>query len=493
MNKTDYLNLMDEVIAQGPYAADWESLCQYPEPKWYKDAKLGIFIHWGVYSVPAFSSEWYPREMYLKGTPAYDHHLETYGSHKDFGYKDFIPLFKAEKFDAGEWMSLVKASGAKYVMPVAEHHDGFQMYDSGLSDWNAVKMGPRRDVIGELKQAAEQEGIVLALSNHRAEHCWFFNGGLKVESDVTDPAYESFYGKQQAGGGELEIMDIHAFPPTAEHCEDWLVRLCEMVEKYRPSVVYFDWWIHNTGFRPYLKKFAAYYYNRAVQWRIDAAINYKFRAFAPGSAVFDVERGQLDGISPFMWQTCTAAARNSWGYTENNDFKDPAELVRDLIDITGKNGRMLLNIGPKADGSICDEDKDILLAIGGWLKRNGEGIHGTTCWEVFGEGPTNISGGSMTDGKPLAYTSGDIRFTQRGGYVYAFVMKYPEDGEISVKHLGLRGLKPHAGGEFDIKDVSVLGYDVPVTFTRDEEAMRITVRGNIETRYPVCFKITVFN
>ncbi|MCL2052111.1 MAG: alpha-L-fucosidase [Lachnospiraceae bacterium] len=491
MTKNDYLKLIDKVIAAGPYDDTWESLCRWEAPEWYKDAKLGIFIHWGVYAVPAYGSEWYSRYMYVKGSKEYEHHQKTYGTQDKFGYKDFIPMFKGEKFDAAEWVKLFKEAGAKYIMPVSEHHDGFQMYESELSEWNAGKMGPCRDVISELKKACEDEGMTLTLSNHRAEHCWFFNGGLDYECDVNDPLYESFYDKQQAKI-DIDIMDIYAFPPPASHCEDWLARLCEIVEKYRPAIMYFDWWIHNTGFAPYLRKFAAYYYNRMAQSGLTGIINYKFRAFAPGSAVFDVERGQLNGINPRIWQTCTAAARNSWGYTENNDFKDPAELIRDLIDIVSKNGRMLLNVGPRADGSITDEDRDILAKIGAWLKINGEGINGTSFFEVFGEGSTNIGGGSMTDGKPLEYTENDIRFTQRGGFVYAFLMKYPPNGKIAIKYFKKHTPQYHSGGDLDIKEVTVLGYDVPLTFSRDDDAMNIQIGGAVKSDYPVCLKIKIY-
>ena len=182
----NYLNVIDEVIANGKYKDNWESLSQHPTPKWFSDGKFGIFIHWGIYSVPAFGSEWYSRNMYLQGSDEFKHHVETYGPQKDFGYKDFIPMFRAEKFNADEWISLFKEAGAKYVVPVAEHHDGFQMYKSEISHWNAYEMGPKRDVLGELTDAAKRHGLVNCASTHRIEH-WFFMGhGKDFESDITD-------------------------------------------------------------------------------------------------------------------------------------------------------------------------------------------------------------------------------------------------------------------------------------------------------------------
>lgn len=490
MNQQDILRMVDEVIAAGPYKDTWASLSQYSPPAWYADAKFGIFIHWGPYAVPAFGNEWYPRHMYIKDSAAYEHHRKTWGPQNTFGYKDFIPLFKGEKFDAEAWMDLFQQAGARYVMPVAEHHDGFQMYKSELSHWNAAEMGPKRDIAGELKAAAEERGIVFALSNHRAEHCWFFNGGRDIDSDVNDPTYEDFYWKQQDGYPEIS-HDIHSVPPTQAHCEDWLARVCEMVDRYQPRIVWFDWWIHNVGFKPYLKKFAAYYYNRAAQWGVAVAINYKYDAYAYGTAVFDVERGQLGGIRPLLWQTDTAIARNSWGYTDNNDFKTPQELVRDLIDIVSKNGCMLLNVGPRADGTITEEDRAVLLGIGAWLARNGEGIYGTTFWKWFGEGPTNIREGAFSDKVPLEYTQEDFRYTYKEGTLYAFAMRYPKDGRLQMPSLR-SVVKALAAGDMDILDVRILGYDRDVSFTRDDAGLSITVAGDpIDTDYPVGFAITI--
>jgi len=488
MTKEEILRQIDEVIEAGPYKDNWESLCKVPVPEWYRNAKFGIFIHWGVYSVPAFENEWYPRNMYMKGSKAYEHHLKTYGPQEKFGYKDFIPMFKGERFDAGEWVSLIKESGAKFFMPVAEHHDGFQMYESALSKWNAKQMGPMRDVVGELKEAADDAGLVFALSNHRAEHCWFFRHGLEIPSDVADPANEDFYGPQEMNC-DIETLDIYDNPPPKPHCEDWLARAAELVDKYRPRVIWFDWWIHNIGFRPYIKKFAAYYYNRAAEWGVDVAINYKYDAFARGAAVFDVERGLLKGIQGNFWQTDTAVARNTWCYTEDYDAKCPAGIVRDLIDTVSKNGCMLLNIGPKADGTISEADARVLRSIGKWMKQNGEGIYGTTFWDVFGEGPTEVPGGYFVDNEAIDYTSGDFRFTYKGGIIYAFVMKWPEDGKVSIKSLRRRWRLEKHSSDFGIEAVSLLGFGNEIAFERDETALRIQTEEKIETEYPVGIKI----
>lgn len=187
MNLTDYLHLIDETIKNGPYKDDWDSLSMYEVPQWYRQAKFGIFIHWGLYSVPAFSNEWYSRNMYIQGTKEYEHHLTVYGNHKDFGYKDFIPLFTAQQFNPDEWAALFQASGAKYVIPVAEHHDGFQMYKSAVSHYNTYEMGPGRDILGELKAAFGKHDLELGVSSHRAEHWFFMSHGKEFESDIHEP------------------------------------------------------------------------------------------------------------------------------------------------------------------------------------------------------------------------------------------------------------------------------------------------------------------
>ena len=490
MNKTEMLKRIDDVINEGPFKDNWESLCNYKPPKWYADAKFGIFVHWGVYSVPGFGNEWYARHMYVEGTDEYKHHLETYGPHKDFGYKDFIPQFKGEKFNPDEWMDLVKEAGARYFLPVAEHHDGFAMYDCSFSKWNSVKMGPCRDAVGELREAAVKRDIVFGASYHRAEHCWYFNGGLKYECDVIDPQYEDFYGKQMGGGADEQHNGNSILPPPPEHCEDWLLRTCEMVEKYRPQAIYFDWWIHFNGWKPYVKKFAAWYYNMAKKWGVEVAINYKYNSFAYGAAMYDLERGQPTNLRPILWQTCTPAAHSSWGYVKKNIFKDPVTIVGNLVDIVSKNGVLLLNIGPKPDGTITDEDRKILLSIGDWLKKNGEGIYETTYWDQFGEGPTQIVEGTFKDSERKSFTSEDFRFTWKNGTLYAFVMKYPPSGKIVIP-----SLKEIKSGEtrynFDIESIRVLGYPNKVTFNNDETGLCLTVEGEIKTEYPVGFAIKI--
>jgi alpha-L-fucosidase len=461
-------------MPEGPFEPQWESLKKYKIPEWYKDAKFGIFIHFGVYSVPAFGNEWYPRNIYIEGTLEYEHHIRTYGEHKKFGYKDFIPLFKAEKFDPYEWADLFKKAGAKYVVPVAEHHDGFAMYDCTFTRWCASKMGPKRDIIGELSRAVREIFLTFGISYHRAEHWWFFHEGMKFDSDVREKEYFDLYGPAQP----------ESMQPTEEFLEDWFLRLLEIVDKYQPQLVYFDWWIEQPAFEPYLKKFFAYYYNRAYEWGKGVVINYKLNAVPRECAVFDVERGKLADIDPIYWQTDTSISRISWGYIENDVYKPAKELIWELVDIVSKNGNLLLNVGPKADGTIPEEVEKILLEIGNWLLINGSAIYGTRPWKVYGEGPTKGSAGSFSE-KEINYTGRDFRFTTKGDILYAILMEKPEKDEVLIKSLSTN-LTLY---QKEVAKVELLGKKGDLNFERNEEELKVRIPDHDKLNYPITFKI----
>lgn len=486
--KKDYLAKIDEVNKQGKYKPDWQSLSEYPVPKWYKEAKFGIFIHWGIYSVPAFFSEWYCRMMYWKGNPTHWHHLRKYG--KAFNYRDFIPMFKAEKFNADEWARFIKASGAKFAMPVGEHHDGFKMYNSDLSEWNSVHMGPKRDILGELKEAFEKNGIIFSTSSHRAEHFWFLNGGATVgyKNETQDEEYREFYGECSNVYKRNDLFTMlkqeHGIEPSREWLEDWLVSSCDLIDRYQPASLFFDWWVSYRAFRPYMKKFLAYYYNRSAEWGKEVCVYYKSDAVMYNCAIFDRERGQLENISPYIWQGETSTAYNSWSYCTTNHFKKPEIIACNLLDVISKNGCFVLNLGPKADGTFCLEEKYIISEIGKWTKKNEEAIWETQPYKVFGEGKKQ-KGGSLTE--HFSYTPNDYRFTCKTGAVYAFALKPKGKSEFRIKTLGDTMDTFHCV----IKNIFVLGSDVKVHYSQDKKCLAIKTDKKITDSMPVCFKIEV--
>ena len=480
------LKKVDTVDQQSPFRADWESLQKYEVPEWYKDAKFGIFIHWGAYSVPAFGNEWYPRNMYVPESPEYKHHVATYGSQDKFGYKDFLPMFKAEHFDPAAWAELFKKSGAKYVVPVAEHHDGFSMYDSGLSDWTAAKMGPHRDTTGELGKAVRAAGLHFGVSSHRVEHNFFLGVGRTIPSDVNDPQYAAFYGPAHnwlSAQQGVPLNDDFTYVSSA-WADDWLARSAELVEKYHPDIVYFDWWIGQASIRPNLTKFAAFYYNSSLKYGDHVGvINYKDYAMQEHSAVLDLERGQLGDIRPLYWQTDTSVSNKSWGYIKDDTFKSPEFVVHQLIDIVSKNGNLLLNIGPRSDGTIPEEVQQVLLDVGAWLNVNGESIYGTRPWRIYGEGPTKVAAGSFHDTDTTRYTAEDFRFTTKGNVLYAIGLGWPTNGEAVI-----HALASTAGSEH-IQSVTLLGSDAKLQFDQRSDGLHVRLPGRAPDKYAYALRV----
>ena len=463
-----WLAAVDKGRTDGPFRPDWASLQTYKTPAWYGDAKFGIFVHWGLYSLPAFGSEWYSRNMYIEGSPEYAHHIQTYGPHTKFGYKDFIPKFTAEHFDPEAWTALFRDAGARYVVPVAEHHDGFSMYDTGLSDYSTVKMGPKRDIVAAVKAAALKHNLHFCLSSHRAEHDWFFEGGRKFPSDVSDPAHAGLYGPAQTrivGPDSDNLFSDYTYV-SQFWLDDWLARQAELVDRYEPELVYFDWWIGQPSFRNTLPFFLAYYYNKAARKNGSAIVNYKLGEFADGAGVLDIERGQAPGIRPDAWQTCTSISDKSWGYIENDTYKSAQQILHLLADVVSKNGNLLLNVGPHGDGRIPDAARDTLLAVGSWLKVNGEAVYGTRPWERFGEGPTENANGSFAESKAKPYTARDFRFTTRGGTLYAIQLAEPEGGRALIT--AIRPDRP-------VKRVSLLGHGAALTFQQTEAGLALSL------------------
>jgi alpha-L-fucosidase len=482
--RAELLQAVDRQGLDGPYRPDWETLRHFEIPQWYKDAKFGIFIHWGIFSVPASQNEWYPRNMYQQKDPAFKEHVSRYGPQEKFGYKDFIPRFMAEKWDPWDWAKLFKQAGARYVIPVAEHHDGFAMYNSDISDWSAAKMGPKRDVIGDLAKAVRAEGLHFGTSFHRAEHDWFFDGGRSFRSDVNDPKYASLYGPAHAWLSDPKQMLLNDWTYVSPaFADDWLARASEIVQKYRPEVMYFDWWAGQPNYRHNMTRFAAFYYNFAAKEGIPGVINIKDYTVDWHAGVRDFERGLREDIEPQHWQTDTSISNLSWGYLEHDEFKSADFILHQLIDIVSKNGNLLLNIGPRADGTIPDEVRKTLLDIGSWLETNGEAIYDTTPWKVYGEGPTKVQAGFGHDKDTKPYTAQDFRFTKKGDTVYVIGMAWPADNKAVIHALGEEGLGDH------IQSIQLIGSDAKPQFRQTGDSLDVQLPEHATTKFAYALKI----
>jgi alpha-L-fucosidase len=470
------------------YQENWDSLIKYEVPEWFMNAKFGIFIHWGAYSVPAYESEWYSRLMYLHSSAVarewetklwdipgfYNHHVKTWGDPGDFGYKDFIPLFKGENWNPEEWVSLFKQAGARYVVPVGEHHDGFPMYKTQYSNWNAAEMGPKRDVCMELRDAVKAKGLHFGISTHRA-NCWNFFSTTDKTYDLEESAGAGLYWPQH------RKIDT---PESPEFLKDWFLRTKEIVDRFSPELLFFDIGWHREGYAPYRPKVAAYYYNHALEHGYNPVLNYK-KTFPAGTAVLDRERAKLDDISEHYWQTDTSVSYKSWCHVENEAYKSPEVIIHDLADIVSKNGNLLLNVGPRADGTISEEIRWILLEIGSWLEINGDAIYDTSPFLIHGEGPTPTPVGHLSEGCQQPYSSQDFRFTTKGDDLYITALGWPDSGKLHIKSLGLEsGYYPRP-----INSVSMGGCVGDIKFERLSNGLTILLPDKKPCDYAWTFKL----
>ena len=471
----------------------WDSLAQYRTPDWYRDAKFGIFLHWGVYSVPAFANEWYSRNMYIPGNSAYEHQIATYGPLTTFGYKDFIPMFRAEHFDPAAWVDLFAKAGARYVVPVAEHCDGFAMYASDITPWNAAAMGPHRDVVGELATATRARGLRFGVSSHTAEHWWWYGVGRTVPSDVRDAITSQQHPKDAQLYGPAAPMSLPGpnntasdskepdpshlerwLPPDQGWLDNWLARSTELVDKYQPDFFYFDWWIGQPAYKPALREFAAYYYDSSAQRNRQPVLTYKQESMPANAATLDIERGKLDTLRLLPWQTDTSISIHSWGYVEHDEYRTAESLVHQLLDTVAKNGNLLLNVGPRADGTIPEEARTVLLQMGAWLSLNGEAIYGSRPFTVFGEGPTKAPKNSTEKNSDIqTYTAEDIRFTTSsdGQILYATTLGWPRDGSLIIHTLF--SANPYLSAP--VCSVVLLGSDASISFTQQADGLHLTL------------------
>ena len=471
-----------------PFHPDWDSLAQYRTPEWFRDAKFGIFIHWGVYSVPAFGSEWYSRNMYVPGSKEFEHQVATYGPQTVFGYKDFVPMFKARRFNPDAWVDLFVQAGVRYVVPVAEHCDGFAMYSSDMTPWNAAQMGPHRDVVGELAAATRARGLKFGVSSHTAEHWWWYGRGRSFPSDVQDmtPYTSELYAPAEPMNlpGSNGSTDDHKEPnpnqlqqwlaPNQRYLDDWLALSSELVDKYHPDLIYFDWWIGQPAFKPELQQFAAYYYNDSAKRHQQAVLTYKEESMPPNVATLDIERGKLDTLRLLPWQTDTSVSIHSWGYVANDQYRTAKSLIAQLVDTVAKNGNLLLNVGPKSDGTIPDEVRTVLLQMGAWLRINGDAIYDTRPFAVFGEGPTNAPANSTQKNHDIQiYTPQDIRYTtsRSGGILYAIALGWPTDGALTLHTL--YAANPYLASA--VCSVKLLGTNQTISFQQGLDGLHLSL------------------
>jgi len=470
-----------------PYAENWESLKQYQIPEWMQDAKFGIFIHWGPNSVVELHTDWYPRWMYLDsgrvdhntGTytsrqphPAVAYHQEKFGDQKEFGYKDLIPLWTMEHFDPQEWVNLFKEAGAQYVIPVAEHHDGFALYESSITPYNAVDMGPKRDVFKLLVEEIKRQGLICGASSHLAFNWNYYT--QRPYFDTGNPAYADLYAPQHE--------------PYAPVSEDWLAqtwwpRTKEIIDLYQPDILWFDFYLDRPEFAPYHKKLAAYYYNSGLARNKDVVLqtkNLHYESYPAGTHMLDLERSKLDSLRKKFWQTDTSIGKNSWYYSKNWIPKSAGELIADLMDIVSKNGCLLLNIGPRKDGIIPDDQQKTLREIGEWLATNGEAVYGSRYWEVYGEGPTETQTGHLSEGKNQRFTEEDIRFTTNEDFLYATVL-IPPTQNIHINSLAKSSVKVEA--------VELLGYEGKIAFEQSDAGLTIQLPEATDLAYAWVFKV----
>lgn len=457
-----------------PYEPTWASLERHRIPRWFRNSPFGVYFHWGPYAVPAYENEWYTRNMYREGSDQHAHHVETYGELAGFGYKDFFPEFTGEHFDADRWARECAAAGADFVGMTAIHADGFAMWDADATDWHAGAKGPKRDVLGELADAVRAHDMKFLASVHHDFHWWWYNH--REEWDTADPEYAGLYGPAHD----------HETPPPDSFFEWWQDLIHEVIDGYRPDLLYFDSGLGNDWFVRHAdvtKEIIAHYYNAAESWDKAVDITHK-QNLPPGIGIVDHERTREDDVSERPWLTDTSVDHKSWGYVEDPDYKDARTLVTGLADRVSKHGRLLLNIGPKADGTFDDGALELLHEIGDWLAVNGEAVRSARPWWTHGEGPTEVQGDERESASQVEYTPEDIRFTRVGETVYALLLGWP-DGPVRIETPVGRRLSIDAG-EWPIGPapanwppddytVTLLGSEAPVEHHRVDDGAALEV------------------
>lgn len=480
---------LDLPAAPGPFNSSVESLKTYRTPEWFRDAKFGIWAHWGAQAVPRLG-DWYARFMYVPGHWHYDQHVKKYGHPSEFGYKDILKLWKAEKFDPEALMDRYVAAGAKYFVSMGVHHDNFDLWNSKHHRWNATKVGPMRDVVGEWSKAARKRGLRFGVSEHLgASHNWWwpshqcdqFWPKLGVPYDGADPQYFDLYHEPHNEPYLNRGGDWYSKSPKFHQI--WYNRISDLVSSYQPDLLYSDGGIPfgNVG-----RSLVAHLYNTSIarNGKLEAVYNSKDLGsgeFYRETGVQDVERGVLKGINPLPWQTDTS--NGDWFYSDNYKYKTTTEVLTMLADIVSKNGNLLLNVVLYADGSLPPESEQLLAELAPWMEINGEAIHGTRPWKIFGEGPTETAGGAFQEN--AAYTPQDIRFTTKGDALYAITMGEPR-GKVLITSL-------RKGSELEsrrVRHVRLLGVRHALAFRQTTAGLEIELPATLPTRHASALKIT---
>lgn len=504
-------------LTAAPYQANWDSLSANNEsPDWFRDAKFGIYFHWGPYSVPAYGNEHYPRTMYgtLDGKPAVDRrkkgaavgigfqtfrehgfHLKKFGEPKDFEYHDLIPLFKAGSFDPEEWAELFFRSGAKFAGPVAMHHDGYAMWDSDITPWNVADTGPMRDITGELAKSIRSRGMKLVTTFHHAKV-----GRAAKGSDERQQRRWHYYGRQKYFEREApellnkdseDLQKLYGTMPWSQFLGMWNGLLEEVIDQYQPDIIWFDSWLDRIP-QENRVRFAANYLNAASEWGRDVVITYKQNDMPQNVGVVDFEKGRMDQLTAYCWLTDDTISAGSWtttgswSYTEELDIKSTKELLHTLIDIVSKNGNLMLNVSPTADGVIPEEQQQALLGMGKWLRQNSEAIYGTRPFVHYGEGPKRLQSSGHFVEMTSAYNQENIRFTTNGNDIYAIQMGWAG----SEKELLVRSLAKDMLGDTRITNVSVLGSSEKIIWEVTHDGLKVTTPFAAPNKIAICFKIT---
>jgi alpha-L-fucosidase len=473
-------------IVDGPFKPTWESLRGYSCPEWFRDAKLGIWSHWGPQSVPMYG-DWYAQRMYVEGSDQYRYHLRRYGHPSQFGYKDIIALWKAEQFDPEALMRLYVDAGARYFVAQAAHHDNFHNWPSQHHRWNAVNMGPHKDIVGLWRDAARQLGLRFGLSEHIGAtfSWWVANKGADIAGpwagvpyDGNDPDYEDLYLPNRGAKGWRQEW----FTSNSWWHERWFTYAKELVDIYQPDLLYSD---GGVPFGEVGLRLIAHLYNTSAHQHgghNEAVYNQKDRdpqVFPVG--VLDIECSQLPEAMPYVWQTDSFIG--NWFYDVRAVYKTPKHVAEILVDVVSKNGNLLLNIPQRPDGTIDEECRYILDHMARWITVNGEGIYGTRPWRLAVEGPSRVVIEQYKE-DPVDWTAEDFRFTAKGRTVYAFQLKWPEGGKAVIRSLAL-------GVPERVSAVTLLGHDGPLQFEQTGQGLTIDLPEEKPCEYVQCLAIAL--